>query len=96
MAQALIEKFRIYANAFESAVQDEDTAEAFGGWSDIIMKNKELLKQVIHMVENRDNDEGRKMSVLLMKSPKESVRYLCNKIQKGEKFEVEDRRHITL
>ena len=93
---AIIEKFRKYADAFEMAIQDEDTEESFGGWSDIIMKDTELLKQVLHMSENKDNDEGRKWAVLLCKAKKESVRYLADKIMKKEPFVVEDRSHIFL
>ena len=92
----LIEKFRIYANAFEAAVQNEDTEEAFGGWSDIVKQDTDLLKMVIKMVENRDNDEGRKMAVMLCKHRKESIRYIADKVMKREKFEVVDRRNITL
>lgn len=94
--KAIIEKFRKYKNAFESAVQDEDTPEAFAGWSDIIMKDTELLQMVIKMVDNRESDEGRKLAVLLCKHKKESVRYLCDKIMRGEKFIVEDRTNIEL
>ena len=92
----MIEKFRIYANAFESAVQDEDTPEAYGGWSDVIKQDTDLLTMVTKMVRNRDNDEGRKMAVLLCKAKKESVRYIADKIMRREKFEVEDRSHISL
>lgn len=94
--KAIIEKFRKYKNAFESAVQDEDTPEAFAGWSDIIMKDTELLEKVIKMVDNRDNDEGRKLAILLCKHPKYSVKYIADKIMKREKFEVEDRTGIEL
>jgi hypothetical protein len=93
---ALIEKFRKYKNAFEAAVQDEDTAEAFGGWSDIIKQDTELLAMVTKMVDNKDNDEGRKMAVLLCKHRKESVRYISDKVMKREPFEVVDRTTIEL
>lgn len=93
---AMIEKFRIYANAFESAVQDEDTDEAYGGWSDIIKQETDLLAMVKKMVLNRDNDEGRKMAVLLCKAKKESVRYIADKVMRRENFDVEDRSKIEL
>jgi len=93
---AIIEKFRIYANAFESAVQDEDTPEAYGGWSDIIKQETDLLEMVKKMVKNKDNDEGRKIAVLLCKAKKESVRYIADKIMKREKFEFEDRSSTSL
>lgn len=96
MAQVLIEKFRIYENAFEVAVQDEETNEAYGGWTDIIRKEKDLLEMVLKMVKNRDNDEGRKMAVLLCKAKKESVRYIADKVMRREKFQVEDRSSTTL
>jgi len=93
---ALIEKFRVYQNAFEMAVQNEDTEEAFGGWSDIIKQDTDLLEKVKKMTENKDNDEGRKMAVLLCKHKKLSVQYLADKIMKREKFIVEDRSNIAL
>lgn len=96
MAQAIIEKFRIYANAFEAAVQNEDNDEYFGGWSDIIRQESDLLEKVIKMVKNRNNDEGRKMAVLLIKCKKESVRYIAEKIMKRENFEVVDRSNTFL
>jgi len=93
---AIIEKFRIYANAFEMAVQDEDTPEAYGGWSDVIKQETDLLEMVKKMVKNKDNDEGRKIAVLLCKAKKESVRYIADKIMKREKFEFEDRSSTSL
>lgn len=96
MKTAIIERFRKYANAFEMAVQDEDTPEAYGGWSDIIKKDTDLLKMVLEMVDNRDNDVGRRMAVILCKHKKESVRYLADKIMKREQFEVVDRSNIEL
>lgn len=92
----LIEKFRVYANAFESAVQDEDTAEAYSGWADIIKQETDLLEMMLKMIKNRDNDEGRKIAVLLCKHRKESVRFVADKVMRREKFEVEDRSNITL
>jgi len=92
----LIEKYRKYANAFEMSIQDEDTDEAFSGWTDIIRMDTDLLKMVIKMVDNKDNDEGRKMAVLLCKHKKESVRFLADKVMKREPFEVVDRSSITL
>lgn len=92
----MIEKFRIYANAFEAACQDEDPPEAYGGWSDIIKQDTDLLNMVLKMVKNRDNDEGRKTAVLLCKAKKESVRYLADKVMRREIFEVEDRSTISL
>jgi hypothetical protein len=91
-----IEKFRKYKNAFEMAVQDEETKESISGWSDLVKENKELLVRVIKMVDNKDNDIGRKEAVLLCKHKKESIRYLADKIMKKEIFEVEDRTSIEL
>lgn len=90
------EVYRKYANAFEIAILNEDTEETAGGYSDIIRKDTELLKQVLEMVENRNNQLGKAKSILLMKHKKPSVRDLCDKIQKGEPFEVVDRTTITL
>jgi len=92
----MIEKFREYANAFEMAVQDEDTEDAVGGWSDIVKKDVKLLEQVRKMVKNRDNAEGRKIAVLHCKHKKESIRYLADKVMQRIPFEVEDRTSIEL
>lgn len=96
MAQALIEKFRIYQNAFETAIQESDTADEYSGWTDIIRQDKNLLERVVYMVKNRNNDEGLKTAVLLCKHPKQSVQYIADKIMKKEKMVVEDRSTITL
>ena len=92
----MIEKFRKYQNAFEMAVQDHEDEDSISGWSDIIMKDTDLLAAVIKMVDNKDNAEGRKISVLHCKHKKQSVQYLADKIMKGEEFTVEDRTHISL
>lgn len=92
----MILKNRKYSNAYEIARELEETEETISGYSDIVKKDTELLKQVIYMVDNKDNDEGRKMAVLLCKHPKLSIRDLCDDIMKGVQFEVEDRSSITL
>lgn len=92
----MIEKFRKYANAFEMAVQDHEDEESISGWSDIIMKDTDLLAAVVKMVDNKDNEEGRKLAVLYCKHKKESVRFLADKVMKGDVFEVEDRTSTTL
>ena len=92
----MIEKFRKYANAFEMAIQDHEDQDSISGWSDIVMKDTDLLAAVIKMVDNKDNAEGRKIAVLHCKHRKESIRYLSDKVMKGEPFEVEDRTNITL
>lgn len=92
----MIQKFRKYANAFEMAVQDHEDEDSIGGWSDIVKQDTDLLEQIIKMVDNKDNAEGRKIAVLHCKHKKESIRFLADKIMKGEQFEVEDRTSITL
>ena len=93
---AMLEYFRDYANAFESACQDEESEEAYGGWTDIIMSETDLLDIVRKMSYNQNNDEGRKLAVLHCKHPKESIRYLSNKILNGIQYEVVDRTKISL
>jgi hypothetical protein len=93
---AMLEYFRDYANAFETAVQNEESEEAYGGWTDIIMADLELLDTVRKMSYNQNNDEGRKLAVLHCKHPKESIRYLANKIMNGIPYEVVDRTKISL
>lgn len=92
----MIQHIRQYENAFEMAVQTGEDEESISGWSDIILKDTELLKLVSKMAKNADNAEGKKIALMLCKHPKESVRWLSNKIMADEKFEVEDRSTITL
>jgi hypothetical protein len=95
--KALEEHFRNYANAFEMAKVTKETDEEIEGWSDLIRKDTDLLAEVRRMVDpQKSSDERRRVAVLLCQHPKESVRYLADKIMKGEKFEIEDRSHITL
>lgn len=92
----MIEKFRKYKNAFEMAVQTHEDEESISGWSDIVMKETDLLKNVIEMIDNRDNSKGKKIALLLCKHRKESIRFLADKIMKGEHIYVEDRTSIAL
>ena len=92
----MIEKFRKYANAFEMAIQDEETEDSKAGWSDLVREDTDLLKSVIKMVDNRYNAEGRKIAVLHCKHKKEAIRFLADKVMRGDQFEVEDRSTITL
>lgn len=93
---AILEYFRDYANVFECAVQDEESEEAYGGWTDIIMTETELLDVVRKMSYNQNNDEGRKLAVLHCKHPKMAIRYLANKILNGIPYEVVDRTKMSL
>jgi hypothetical protein len=92
----MIEKIRKYANAIEMAVQNYEDEERIGGWSDIVMKDTQLLEMVRRMIDNRNNDEGKKIAVLLCKHKKESIQWLADKVMKDEIFEVEDRTSISL
>jgi len=92
----MLEYFRIYQNAFEISIQDEDSDEVLGGWADLVKEETHLLENVLKMVKNRDNEEGRKLAVLHCKHPKFSIRYLADRIMKGEKFDVIDRSQISL
>ncbi|MFW6311095.1 MAG: hypothetical protein ACOC1K_02545 [Nanoarchaeota archaeon] len=92
----MLEYYRRYANAFEIAVQDYEDDECYKGWTALVRKDKKLLATVIDMIENRDNEKGKKLAVLNCKHPKPEIRYLCDKIMKGEKFDVVDRTETTL
>ena len=92
----MIEVFRKYKNAFEMAVQTEEDEYSIAGWSDLVKQDTELLKAVTRMVDNKDNAEGRKIAVLYCKHKKESIRFLSDKVMKGEEFTVEDRSTIEL
>jgi len=96
MQKVIIQNIRKYANAVEMAVQDEDTPDAFGGWADIIKQDTDLLKMVRTMLDNKDNDEGRKIAVLLCKHKKPSVRWLADLVMERACIEVEDRLNISL
>ncbi|MFW6121275.1 MAG: hypothetical protein ACOC80_10325 [Petrotogales bacterium] len=96
MSEGRIEKYRMYKDAFEMAVQESEDEDSIQGWSDIVRLDTDLLESVKKMVQNRDNQEGRKIAVLHCKHRKKSIRFLSDKIMRGDTFDVEDRTHISL
>jgi len=93
--------YRIYANAFEIAYQEEETADKFGGWTEVVRKNIDLFEDMKEMFRNKDNDLGKKKAILFLKHKKLSIRYAANEIiQRKDSnplgFELVDRSHITL
>lgn len=87
---------RLYKNAFEMAMQTEDTDEYVAGWADIVRKDEHLLAQVRKMIADKKSAEAKTLAVLHCKHKKESIRTLADMIMKEEDFEVEDRTKIEL